>query len=111
MTLTNHTKHLTSLKVVYADSFTSRLKGLMFRTKPLVNEALIIKPCNSIHMFFMFFAIDVVFINDEHRIIKTVTHLKPWRIVWPVKGATAAIELPVGTVQKYELAPGKHLYL
>ncbi|MCF6137276.1 DUF192 domain-containing protein [Alkalihalobacillus berkeleyi] len=83
----------------------------MFRKKPLENEALVIKPCNSIHMFFMFFPIDVIFINDEQRIIKSVSHLKPWRIVWPVKGATAAIELPVGTVQEYDLAHGEYLFL
>ncbi|MBM4764495.1 DUF192 domain-containing protein [Bacillus sp. B15-48] len=94
-----------------ADSFFKRLRGLMFRKTPLAKEGLWITPCNSIHMCFMKFAIDAVFINKEGKIIKTVAELQPWRFVKPVKGAYSVIELPAGTVQKLELKEGEFIEL
>ncbi|MCA0172573.1 DUF192 domain-containing protein [Bacillus sp. RAR_GA_16] len=102
-----HTLYRTlPLKVWKADTFTKRLKGLMFRKTPLHHDALLITPCNSIHMCFMFFSIDVVFLNEENQIIKSVKRLKPWGFVAPVKGASATLELPEGTIEELALNPG-----
>ncbi|MBU9711588.1 DUF192 domain-containing protein [Evansella tamaricis] len=87
------------------DSFSSRFKGLMFRKIPLENEGIWIIPCNSIHMFFMFISIDVVFINKDLKIIKVFPNVQPWTIIPPVKGAHSALELPIGTIEKFELKP------
>jgi uncharacterized protein len=86
-----------------ADSFLSRFKGLMFKKKPLMEEALWIVPCQSIHTCFMTFPIDVVFLDDEYRISKVVRNLKPWRIVLPVTNARSVLELPAGTVELLQL--------
>ncbi|WP_100333150.1 DUF192 domain-containing protein [Bacillus alkalisoli] len=88
------------------NTFLKRLKGLMFRVKPIREEGILLKPCNSIHMFFMFFAIDVVFVNEENEIVYLKEHVKPWTVVWPVKGAVAAIELPTGTISNYSIKTG-----
>ena len=82
-----------------ADRFTSRLKGLMFKKIPLQNEGLWLIPCNSIHMFFMKFPIDVVFLDREQKVIKIVQHLKPWKLIPPVKEAYSVIELPSGAIE------------
>ena len=92
-----------------ADSFFKRLKGLMFRKDQLVEEGLWIIPCNSIHMCFMNFEIDAVFLNKEGRIVKMVEALKPWRFVKPVRDAYSVVELPSGTVTKLGLKQGKML--
>ena len=89
-----------------ADSFFTRLKGLMFRKDQLVEEGLWIFPCNSIHMCFMKFSIDAVFLTKEGRIVKMVENLQPWRFVKPIKDAYSVIELPAGTITKLELKQG-----
>lgn len=86
-----------------ANTFLTRLKGLMFRKKPLDNEGLWIVPCNSIHMCFMFFPIDAVFLDKQNRITHLVNNLQPWRLVLPVSGAQSVIELPPGTIKKLKL--------
>ena len=86
-----------------ADTFIPRLKGLMFRKEPLKEEGLWIVPCNSIHMCFMNFPIDAVFLDQHQRIIKLVRNLKPWQIVTPVKHAHSVLELPSGSIDGLKL--------
>lgn len=105
-----HTLYRTlPLKVWKADTFMKRLKGLMFRKMPLQHDALLITPCNSIHMCFMFFSIDVVFLNEKNQIVKMVQKLKPWSFVAPVKGASTTLELPEGSIEKLSIKPGEFL--
>jgi len=81
-----------------AKNFIARGRGLMF-TEPLAaGGGLVIAPCNSIHMFFMRYPLDVVFINDRNRVIFLYEGIRPWRVGRIVKGAKAAIELPVSTI-------------
>lgn len=77
--------------VFVADTFLKRLMGYMFRKQPHY-EVLMIKPCNSIHTFFMRFSIDVLFINKHMEVIKKVENLKPGKIIMPIKEAFAVIE-------------------
>lgn len=98
-------------KIKIADSFTKRLKGLMFRKDPLVEEGLWITPCNSIHMCFMHFPIDAVFINQTGRIVTMVEDLKPWKFVKPIKEAHSVVELPAGTIKKLSLKQGESINL
>lgn len=97
------------IRLKKADSFRTRLKGLMFRRQPLEGEGLWLYPCNSIHMFFMSFAIDVVFLDRDLRVVKTVEASQPWSVVWPVRNACHALELPVGTIEKYGIHVGKRI--
>jgi uncharacterized membrane protein (UPF0127 family) len=90
-----------------ADTFSTRLKGLMFRKQPLYKEGLWIIPCNSIHMCFMFFPIDAVFLDKQMRVVHLVHNLQPWRLVTPVSGAYSVIELPAGMIRKMQLAIGQ----
>ena len=46
------------------------------------DEGLWIERSPSIHMFFMRFAIDAVFVGADGRVTKVVPDLKPWRVVW-----------------------------
>ena len=59
-----------------------------------------LKPCNSIHMMFMRFAIDAVFLDPSLRVKKVYVRLSPWwGIVWFVRGASSVLELPAGAAQ------------
>lgn len=62
-------------KVSIADTFFKRFRGFMFYKEPYV-DFLVIKPCNSIHMFFMKFSIDVLFVDKEGRVVANFFDLK-----------------------------------
>ncbi|RDU34656.1 DUF192 domain-containing protein [Neobacillus piezotolerans] len=81
-----------------ADTFYKRFKGLMFRNEPIREEGLWIVPCNSVHMFFMSFPIDIVLLNEQKEVIRLIHSLKPWRATKPDKNAFSVLELPVGTI-------------
>jgi uncharacterized membrane protein (UPF0127 family) len=80
-------------EVYVADSFIKRFLGYMFQRKPN-RQAIVFIRCNSIHTFFMRFNIDVIFINDYMEVVKVVKCVRPWKVIMPVKGATAVIEVP-----------------
>ena len=48
-------------------------------------------------MFFMRFAIDVLFVDRHGLILRAVSNLRPWRIALSLR-AFAVIEMPAGTL-------------
>lgn len=94
-----------------ADTFAGRLLGLMFRKSLPEKEGLWIIPCNSIHMFFMRFSIDAVFLDQQCKIIKLAEHVPTWTIIPPVRNAYSTLELPAGAIKKYRLQVGDILVL
>jgi uncharacterized protein len=53
-------------------------------------------PFMWMHMFFMRFAIDIVFLGRGNTVIKINRRLKPWRMSSVVFGARRALELNAG---------------
>ncbi len=51
-------------------------------------------------MFFVFFPIDVLYLNKEKKIVEVVEQFKPWALYYPINKAQYIIELPVGTIKK-----------
>jgi uncharacterized membrane protein (UPF0127 family) len=103
-------------RVRFARSFTERFRGLMGRTTLEDGEGLWI-PDNSIHMFFMRFPIDAVFLsqaasNGDRTIVDCRPNLRPWLgLVLPVKGAEGVVELPEGTIGRTGIQVGDTLRL
>lgn len=83
-----------------ADTFLKRLIGLMGKSKLNSDEGLIIRPCNSIHTFFMKFNIDVVFIDSDFKIVDIYIDLAPWKISKIYKNAKFVIEGKAGSLAK-----------
>ena len=98
VSLTNVTGGLTlATEMQVAANFSSRLRGLLGRPELKPGEGLWIKPCNGVHMFFMRFAIDVLFLNARLQVVKVIANLQPWQISPVVKGAKSVVELPAGS--------------
>jgi uncharacterized protein len=93
-----------------ADTGPARLRGLLGRSALQDGEGLLIRPANSVHMFFMRFAIDVVFLDRELVVRKVVEALRPWRMAG-CRGARAALELPAGTAGRRGITLGERLTL
>jgi hypothetical protein len=77
-----------------------RMKGLLGRERLPPGHALLISPCNSIHMFFMRFAIDVLFLDKDGRVVRAIPRLKPWRATRVYLSARSALELWVGAIEQ-----------
>jgi hypothetical protein len=97
--------------VEVAETLWTRFLGLMFRRELPAGHGLAIRQCNSIHMFFMRFALDVVFVDADGRVVRILSSIRPWRASSLVRGAKAAIELPAGTAARSAVVPGMVLQL
>lgn len=89
----------------------ARGKGLLGRKSLGSEQALWIKRCNSIHTFFMKFTIDCVFLDKNQRVKAIYPKVKPFRLVWPVWGASSVIEFPAGRVQALGIQVGEELHV
>jgi uncharacterized membrane protein (UPF0127 family) len=85
-------------QVSVADSFLSRMRGLLGRPGLPFGDALLITHCNSIHMFCMRFSIDVVFLDKDDRVAGLVERIQPNALSPVYWKACKALELPAGTV-------------
>ena len=75
-----------------------RMKGLLGKENLPQGEALVITHCQSIHMFFMKFAIDVIFCDAKDKIVGVCKDVKPFQLSPVFFKASYAIELPSGTI-------------
>ncbi len=95
--------------VEIAGNFTKRLKGLLGRTGLNRGESMILYPCSSIHTYFMNFPIDVLFINRDAVVLKTIENMKPYKISPLIKESYMVVELPAGCLSATGTTAGHHL--
>ncbi len=86
----------------------ARRTGLLGRDSLPSGTGLVIAPCSSIHTFFMRFAIDVIFVSRNGRVVRVRRRVMPWRIAVAVT-AFSVIELPAGTLDSCAIARGDSL--
>ena len=98
------------LQLEIADGFFARLLGLMGRKKLPQGQGLLIVPCNSIHMLFMRFSIDAVYVDENYAVKKIARNLRPWLGISLCFGAHAVIELPAGDADRLGLNVGDKIF-
>lgn len=111
-TLENKTQNkvlLQDLKI--ADGMWSRMVGLLGTKNLDDQQGMWIHPCNSIHTFFMKFAIDCVFLDSKMKIKKIVSDIAPGRLIAPCWGAKSVVELKAGMARQKELKVGDQLHV
>ena len=89
-----------------ADTFLSRMTGLLSRKTLLKDEALVITRCQSIHMLFMRFAIDAIFVDKNNCVVGLVKGIKPFRLSAVFFKASYVIEVPEGAIVQTETSLG-----
>jgi uncharacterized membrane protein (UPF0127 family) len=87
-----------------------RLRGLLGRSEPAPGEGILIRPTSSIHMMFMRYPIDAVFLDRDLRILKVVENLRPWRFA-SRRGAKQVLEVRAGSAAELGLRTGEVLEL
>jgi uncharacterized membrane protein (UPF0127 family) len=95
--------------VVFANSLLKRMKGLLGKKNMQAGEALLIKPCMSIHTVGMRFPIDVAFLNTKNKVTAIVNNLKPQRITRLYFKAISVLELPAGTLNTTDTRIGDEI--
>ena len=87
----------------------ARMKGLLGRSGLDQDEAVILRPCASLHTAFMRFNLDVVFLDKQGRVLKVARDLRPFRMTskW---GAHDAIEMAAGALTS-QLSLGDRLLI
>jgi uncharacterized membrane protein (UPF0127 family) len=95
-------------RCVVAESARSRSRGLLGRSELPAGEGILLRPASSIHMFFMRFAIDAVFVDRDLVVRKIVPNLAPWRMAFGF-GSKAVIELAAGECERRGVQVGDQL--
>ena len=98
--VTNRTRNSAlATRLTLADTPQTRDRGLLGRDGLAPGEGLWIIPCQAIHMFFMRFSIDLIYIDRQKRVRKVKSNIAPWRISTCFT-AHSVLELPVGIVRE-----------
>ena len=95
-----------------AQSWVGRLRGLIGRRELGSGEGLFLPGTNGVHMFFMRFPIDCVFVGKARpdglrEVVAVRDRLAPWTgiVLW-ARGADGVAEVPAGSVETTGLRRG-----
>jgi uncharacterized membrane protein (UPF0127 family) len=98
-------------RVEDAGGLAGQSRGLLGRAGLEPDEGMIFvrgrfEPFMWMHMFFMRFPIDVVFLNRAGVVIRINHELRPWRVSSVVFGARIALELAAGAARRSNTTVG-----
>ena len=92
----------------YCRSEWSKFRGLMFTKK--LRKALVFvfkkEKLIGIHMFFVWYPIDILWLDSKKRVVDLRKNFKPFRIVISKRPAKYIIELEDGTIQRTKTSLG-----
>jgi uncharacterized membrane protein (UPF0127 family) len=100
-----------SFRVRVADSFLSRMIGLLGKRSLKPDGGVWIAPANSIHTVGMLFSFDLVMIDKDFRVVNVKEMVRPFRIVLPKLRAESVLELPAHTVYRSRTEIGDQLII
>ncbi|WP_422821985.1 DUF192 domain-containing protein [Vreelandella utahensis] len=93
-----------------ARSFRERAIGLLGCRRLSPQQGLYFERCRSVHMFGMRFPVDVLFLDEDGVVVRTVPALRPWRITG-CRRAEHTVELAAGMIDGLRLQTGQCLSL
>jgi hypothetical protein len=91
-----------------ADTSAKRRTGLLKHSRLDPGDGLWITPCESVHTFFMKFAIDLVYLDRNKKVRKVRHAVPPWRLSACLT-AHSILELPAGTAKETGTQRGDEL--
>lgn len=98
----------TVVDVAVADTVLTRARGLLFRGA--LPDALLLRPCTSVHGAWMRVPLDVALLSADLRVLHTQV-LRPWGMTRPRRGVTQVLEAPAGSFARWGLRPDSRLTL
>lgn len=95
-------------RCLLAETALTRMRGLLGRRELPTGDGILLKPASSVHMAFMRFAIDAVFLDADLRVVKIAADLRPWRAA-AARGAKSVLEIASGESARRGLSVGDRL--
>lgn len=92
-----------------AESPWDRAVGLLGRGELGEDRGLWIRPCRSIHTFFMRFPIDAAYLSSDDTLVKTSARLRPFHLSRGGRRAHSVLELPAGSLERAGIRVGDTL--
>ena len=112
MALTNETRGVVLAEQErWAVTPGARARGLLDTEHLSQGEALVISPCNSVHMFGMRYPIDVLFVDRDGFVVRAIENLQPMRMTRVYFRARRVVELPPGVIAASGTLAGDRLDL
>ena len=84
--------------LLMAETIVERMRGLLGWTDLPRDTGLLIRPCRSIHMWFMRFPIDAAFLDADLRVLKISRGLRPWQLAFAPGGTHCVLETADGVL-------------
>lgn len=110
VTIHNRTQeNIIGRHIQVADTFFTRLVGLLGRRRLDADTGLWINPSSGIHTFAMRFPIDVVALDRQLRVHALWPNLRPWRLSGVSLKIHSVVELPAGTIAAHAIRLGDEL--
>ena len=95
-------------RCLLAETALTRMRGLLGRRELPSEEGILLRPASSVHMAFMRFPIDAVFLDADVRVVKIAAELQPWRAAG-ARGAKSVLEIAAGEAARRGLSVGDRL--
>lgn len=92
-----------------ADSYLSRLRGLLGKKQLSGTDGLLLKRCSAVHTIGMRYSLDLVFMDREGKVLKCAEGVKPFRMA-TAKGAYYTLELNEGVINEQDISISDHFY-
>ncbi len=105
------TGEIVATDVKKADGWYERMVGLIPRRRVDASEGVWFEDCSIIHTVGMQTRIDVVFLDKEHRVLRTICSVAQNRIAVACRGAHSVVELGCGTLNECDVLIGDRLEL
>ena len=100
-----------SLGVTAADTAFARLRGLIGKLRLSSDEGVWVIPSQGIHTLGVLFPLDLIYLDDDLKVIHTVEHFPTFRIA-PIKTKAASVlELPAHAIYSSQTQPGDQLVI
>jgi len=80
------------IPVKTAKKFMDRIIGLSGHKKEIYG--ILMESCCFTHTFFMRYPVDIIYLDKNNKVIATKRCIKPFRIVFPVRGAKRILKFP-----------------
>jgi uncharacterized membrane protein (UPF0127 family) len=96
-------------RITVADTSLTRLIGLVGKRRLDSGCGLLIRPSSGIHTFGMLFAIDVVALNRDLRVLRLWHRLAPFRVTSIHLKIDSMLELPAGQISNCQMKIGDQL--
>lgn len=92
-----------------AYSLAARLFALSRERSLPARAGLLLSPARGIHTLGMRFAVDVVFLSPQMRVLALVPRVRPWRVLLAPRGTRRVLELAAGQIAATGLKAGTYI--